>query len=242
MGKLTGKIAIVTGASRGIGRAISLRLAHEGAAVAVNYLSDARKADDAVSTIISAGGKAIAIRADIARRGEITKLFDEAEARLGKIDIVVSNAGVLKAGALAEVSERDFDLIFALNARGGFFVMQEAARRLDNGGRIISLSSSVTIQPLPYSSAYAGSKAAIELFTKVLARELGPCGITVNAVAPGGTDTEMLSMERKEELKGFTALRRLGQPSDIADVVAFIASEDARWITGQVIHVNGGQA
>jgi 3-oxoacyl-[acyl-carrier protein] reductase len=241
MAGLSGKVAVVTGASRGIGRAIALRLARDGAAVVVNYAASSADAQAVVAAIERSGGTAAALRADVAVRGEITALFDAADARFGGIDIVVNNAGVLVLGAVSEVTERDFDRVFAVNARGAFFVMQESARRLRDGGRLISLSSSVTLRPLPHTAVYAASKAAVELFTKALAREVGHRQITVNAVAPGGTETGMLSPQRAEELKAETALARVGQPTDIADAVAMLAGDDAHWITGQIIHVSGGQ-
>lgn len=241
MGALDAKVALVTGGSRGIGRAIAERLARDGAAVAVNYAGDAGAAIKVVEAIERQGGRAIALRADVADRSQITKLFEEVEARLGKVSIVINNAGILRVGTVAESSEEDFDSVFRVNARGAFFVMQESARRVLDGGRIVSVSSSVATRPLPDTAIYAASKAAVELFTKVLARELGVRGITVNAVAPGGTDTGMLSAERKLQLPKETAFGRVGEPTDIADVVAFLASDDSRWITGQTIQVSGGQ-
>jgi 3-oxoacyl-[acyl-carrier protein] reductase len=241
MGPLTDKVAIVTGASRGIGRAIAERLGRDGAAVVVNYATTPMQAEEVVRAIERTGGAAVAIGADVSRRAEVCRLFDQAEARFGGIDIVVNNAGVLSLGLVTDVAEEEFDQLFAINARGAFFVLQESARRVRDGGRIISTSSSVTVRPLPQTAVYAASKAAVEQFTKVLAREVGERRITVNAVAPGGTETGMLTPERATELKEETALRRVGQPSDIADAVAILAGADAHWITGQVIQVSGGQ-
>jgi len=241
MADLMGKVALVTGASGGIGRAIATRLARDGAAVVVHYASNPMPAEEVVRSIERGGGVAVAIRADVARRDEVQRLFDAAEARFGGIDIVVNNAGVLSLGSVAEVSEADFDRIFAVNARGAFFVLQESARRVRDGGRIVSTSSSVTRRPLPGTAVYAASKAAVEAFTRALAKEVGARGITVNAIAPGGTETGMLSAERAEELKRETALARVGQPADVADAVAMLAGGDAHWITGQTIHVSGGQ-
>ena len=241
MADLSGKVAIVTGASRGIGRAVALRLARDGAAVVINYAANHDLAAEVVRSIERNGGTAAAICADIARRDDIRRLFDETVARFGPVDIVVNNAGVLSLGEVADVTEGDFDRTFAVNVRGAFFVMQESARRLRDGGRIINLSSSVTVHPLPKTAVYAASKAAVELFTTVLAQEVGVRGITVNAVAPGGTETDMLTPERAAELKRETALRRVGQPADIAAAVALLAGNDAGWITGQTIHVDGGQ-
>jgi 3-oxoacyl-[acyl-carrier protein] reductase len=241
MSILAGKVAVVTGASRGIGRAIALRLARGGAAVVVNYSTPGADADGVVQAIEHGGGVAAAIGADVSDRAAIRELFERAEARFGGVDIVVNNAGVLKVGTVAEVTEQDFDQVFGVNARGAFFVLQESARRVRDGGRIISTSSSVTRQPLPHTAVYAASKAAVEIFTRVLARELGSRGITVNAVAPGGTATQMLSAARVRDLASETAFGRAGKPEDIADAVAMLAGPDSHWITGQTIHVSGGQ-
>jgi 3-oxoacyl-[acyl-carrier protein] reductase len=194
-----------------------------------------------VAAIARDGGSAVAIDADVADRAQIRDLFDRAIARFGGVDIVVSNAGVLKTSAVADVTEADFDQVFAVNARGAFFVLQECGRRVRDGGRIVSISSSITRWPRPLTAVYGGSKAAVELFTRVLAKEFGPRGITVNAVAPGGTATEMLSAERVRALATETAFGRAGQPDDIADAVAMLVGPDAHWITGQTIHVSGGQ-
>lgn len=238
---LAGKVAVVTGASRGIGRAIVMRLARDGASVVVNYAAGRAEADAVVAAIGQHGGTATAIAADIADRGAIGALFDRAVAQFGGIDIVVSNAGVLKTAVVADVTEADFDRVFTINTRGAFFVLQESARRVRDGGRIVSISSSITRWPLPLTAVYGGSKAAVELFTRVLAKELGPRGITVNAVAPGGTATDMLSAERVRALATETAFGRAGRPEDIADAVAMLVGPDAHWITGQTIHVSGGQ-
>ena len=174
--------------------------------------------------------------------GRSRALFDRVDARFGGIDIVVSNAGVLVTAVVADVTEADFDRVFTINTRGAFFVLQESARRVRDGGRIVSISSSITRWPLPLTAVYGGSKAAVELFTRVLAKELGPRGITVNAVAPGGTATEMLSAERVRALAvPETAFGRAGQPKDIADAVAMLEGPTRHWITGQTIHVSGGQ-
>jgi 3-oxoacyl-[acyl-carrier protein] reductase len=241
--RFEGKVAIVTGGSRGIGRAISETLARDGATVVVNYSKSTAAADETVAAIKAQGGKAIAIKADISRIEDVRRLYTEAQAQLGRIDIVVNNAGILPpAVPVANETEQTFDAVFGL-LKGTYFSMQEAARRLPDGGRIINLSSSTARAWSPGYSIYAGSKSAIEQFTRSLSRELGPRQITVNAVVPGLTDTDMIegySAAVREGAAKNTTLGRLGQPRDIADVVAFLASEDARWITGQMVVANGG--
>ena len=244
--KLDGKAALVTGASRGIGRAIATRLGRDGASVVVNYSGNAEAAGETVAAVEEAGGKAIAIRADVGRVADVARLFDETIARLGKVDILVNNAGIIFNKLLADVTEEDFDRIFAVNVKGSFFACRQAARLMAEGGRIVNLSSSTTGKSinLPTYSAYVATKGAVEQFTFVLARELGPKGITVNVVSPGPTDTELFGRGKTEEDKRrfgqMAALGRLGLPEDIADVVAFLASDEARWITGQNIRANGG--
>lgn len=247
MAALTGKVAIVTGASRGIGRAIAERFARDGAAVVVNYSQSANQAKEVVTTIESQGGQALAIQADISRTPEIRRLFRDAQTRFGRIDIVVNNAARFIMKPLADMTEEEFDTVFRLNAKGPFFVLQEAARVLPANGRIINISSGATTVGPPGMSTYVGSKAALELFSLTLANELGPRGITVNTVSAGLTETKMLDdlaalwpPEVKMMLVQRTALGRLGQPQEIADVVAFLASDDARWVTGQNIRADGG--
>ncbi len=241
--RFDGKVAIVTGGSRGIGRAISETLARDGATVVVNYSKSAPAAQETVAAITARGGKAVAIQADISKVEDVRRLFKEAQDRFGRIDIVVNNAGILPpVASVADETEQTFDAVFGL-LRGTYFSMQEAARRLPNGGRIINLSSSTTRAWSAGYSIYAGSKSAIEQFTRSLSRELGPRQITVNAVVPGLTDTDMIdsySAAVREGAAKNTTLGRLGQPRDIADVVAFLASEEGRWITGQMVVANGG--
>jgi 3-oxoacyl-[acyl-carrier protein] reductase len=241
---LKGKIALVTGASRGIGRAIAQRLAREGAAVAINY---ARNADDAVklkNEIEAAGGKAFTVQADVARVGEVVRLFDETLAHFGRLDILVNNAGIMFTKSVSATTEAEFDRIFAINVKGVFFACQQAATRLADGGRIINLSSSTTARPMPTYGAYVATKGAVEQFTRSLAGELGRRRITVNAISPGPTETELfLEGKTPEQLERFAKLSvfgRLGQPPEIAEVVAFLASDAAGWVTGQNIRVNGG--
>ena len=241
---LSGKTALVTGASRGIGRAVALKLGQMGAAVVVNYMNNVAAAEEVVEQIAAQGGKALAIQADMADPAAIEQLFDQAIGEFGQLDILVNNAGIAIYKAIAEVSEDDYEKLFSLNVKGLLFACQQAARKLADGGRIINISTSVTKMMLPSYGLYAASKGAVEQLTKVLAKELGLRGITVNAVSPGPTDTELFREGKTEEqirqMGAMAAFNRIGTPEDIAGAVALLASAEAGWISGQNICANGG--
>ena len=241
---LSGKIALVTGASRGIGRAIAQRLSRDGAAVVINYVSNADRAEDTAAEMKAAGGDAVALQADVSKLVDIQKLFDQTIEHFGRLDILVNNAGIRISKNVADIDEAEYDRLFAINVKGTFFACQLAARRLSDGGRIINISSAVTRMMLPGYSIYSASKGAVDQITRSLAKELGGRHITVNAVSPGPVDTDLFrdgkSDEQIQQMAQMTALGRIGEVEDIADTVAFLAADEARWITGQTIHVNGG--
>jgi 3-oxoacyl-[acyl-carrier protein] reductase len=236
---LAGKIALVTGGSRGIGRAIAERLAREGAAVAVNYRSNKAAADEVVDAIRAAGGTAQALQADIGGPGESARMIDETVARLGALDILVNNAGLGILGPLQGTTEGEYDQVFAFT-KAVFFAMKRCGEVMRDGGRIINVTTITTRSPTG-QVAYAGSKSAIETFTRAFAHEVGIRGITVNAVLPGATATDMLPRDRWETAPNLTALRRLGQPEDIANAVAFLAGPEGGWVTSEIIGVSGGR-
>ncbi|ALA56462.1 glucose 1-dehydrogenase [Nitrospira moscoviensis] len=240
MTPLREKVAIVTGSSAGIGRAIAERLAHEGAAVAVHYGKSRDKAKAVVAGIEAKGGKAKAFQADMARPQEVRRLIEDAIVAFGRLDILVNNAAIFIYKPLVQTTEQEFDEIFAVNVKGPYVAMQEAAKVIVEGGRIVNISSDGTHMGAPGMTAYLGTKGALEQFTKGLAHELAPKGVTVNTVSPGLTDTDMLAPGYRETGAQLSPLRRLGTPADIADVVAFVVSEEARWLTGQTIHAGGG--
>ena len=243
MKSLTGKVAIITGSSKGIGRGIAERLAHDGAAVAINYAHDDEKAQDVVTSINQNGGKAIAIQGDISKITDIESLFKSTIEQLGKVDILVNNAGVGKTGTIAEVTEEDYEAVFSINVKGVLFALQQAAKKIQDNGRIINVSSTTTVYPSPGLAIYAASKNAIKMFTEILAQEIGDRGVTVNTILPGPTIPGMfdnMPQEVHEQAANSSPFNRIGRTEDIADVVAFLASDDARWITAQHIIANGG--
>lgn len=237
---LSGKTAIVTGASRGIGRAIALGLSERGAAVAVGYLKNAKLAGEVVDEILGRGGTAVAVQADLARPQEVAALFDQAERELGLLDIAVANASDVIIKPFVDFTEAEFDRLFAANAKSAFFTMQEAAKRLRDGGRIIATSTGGTKMYFTETSVYLGTKGAVEQFVRVLSRELGPRTITVNAISPGFTDTDLLPDRDREVAAGMSPFARVGQPDDVAAVAVFLATDEARWITGQNLAAGGG--
>lgn len=237
---LQGKVAVVTGSSRGIGRAIAERLAADGAAVVINYVRGEQAAQEEVSAIRGSGGQAIAVRADIARPAEVRRLFAEARSAFGTPDIVVANAGVAVVKPLAENTEEEFDFVFGANAKGVFFTLQEAARQVRDGGRIVVVSTGGTRMLMSGTALYLGSKGAVEQFVRVLSRELGPRNVTVNALSPGFTDTDLLPDRDRAIAAGASPFGRIGEPAEVAAVAAFLASNDARWVTGQNVGAGGG--
>jgi len=247
MKHLHGKVALVTGASRGIGQAIALRLAADGARVVVNYVKDVEAAAATVSTIVASGGEALAVQADIARRDDIRRLFQTAMAHFGQLDILIANAGHAVFKPLADISEEDFDATYAVNARGTFFCMQEALCHLGDGGRIVCISTIGTLLNLTGGACYFGSKAAVEQFCRVAAREVADRGITINTVSPGFIETDMLrgvldggEPDARAALIAMTPLARLGAGRDIAGAVAFLVGPDGAWMTRQNLAVDGG--
>jgi len=239
-------VAIVTGASRGIGAAVARRLARDGFAVAVNYASGSAQADALVAELTAAGARAVAVQADVANAEQVRRMFDTVEATLGKVDVLVNNAGVLKTAPLAEHSDALYDQAFDINVRGSFNTLREAATRLNEGGRIVNFSSTTLALNMPGYAIYNATKAAVEAFTHVFAKELRGRDITVNAVAPGPIATSLfLDGKTEEQIQTFAKmppLQRLGQSEDIASVVSFLAGPDAGWINGQILRANGGLA
>ncbi|CAH0236933.1 3-oxoacyl-[acyl-carrier-protein] reductase FabG [Peribacillus simplex] len=242
--RLDGKVALVTGSSRGIGRAIAEQLADLGAKVVINYSGSVHKADEVVECIKEKGGEAVAIQADISQVSHIENLFEETVNTFGKIDILVNNAGLMINKPLSEATEEDFDKQFAVNVKGTFFACQQALKYMEADGRIVNISTSVIGQMFPSYSMYAGTKGAVEQFTRHLSKEFGPKGITINAIAPGPVNTELFNVGKSEQqiegMKKMNAFGRLGETEDIANVVSFLVSEQAQWVTGQTIRVNGG--
>ncbi len=244
MGRLDGKIAVVTGGSRGIGAAVARRLAADGAKVVVDYNASADAAEEVVAAIAKAGGEAIAVKADLLHPEELKALFKEAKHKFGRVNVLVNNAGIMTHKKVGEWDAEFITHLFDMNVRGLLMATQEAVEQFGgHGGTIINMSSSISRMAMPGTAVYTGTKGAIDVITRVLAAELGPKKITVNGLSPGFTDTDMNAdfghSERKAAIEA-TALGRAGLAEDIADVAAFLASDDARWITGEIIGANGG--
>lgn len=239
---LENKVVIVTGASRGIGREIAILLAENGAKVAVNHSNSEAGAKATVAAIEDQGGTAFSIKADVSNREEVTHLFDETIARYGKVDVLINNAGVMISKAVRDNSQEDFNKQFDVNVRGVFNTLQEADGKLADKGNIINVSSSTVKLMFPTYALYSASKAAVEQMTRVFSKEIGR-GVSVNAIAPGATETELFLKGKTQEfidkLSSMNAFNRLARPSDIAKVVLFLASDDSKWISGQVIGANG---
>ncbi|OXM83903.1 SDR family oxidoreductase [Paenibacillus rigui] len=241
---LNGKVAIVTGASRGIGRQVAIQLAQSGAKVVVNYSSNPVNADEVVKTIEQTGGEAAAIRADVSKVNEVEALFLETLERFGRVDILVNNAGIMECTAIADVTEELFDRQFAINVKGTYFACQQAMKHMAKEGTIINFSTSISGAMLPTYSVYAATKGAVEQLTRQLAKEFGPKDIIINCISPGQVSTELFLNGKSQELvdsyRRMNAFGRLGEPEDIANVIELLVSDKARWITGQTIRVNGG--
>ena len=247
MNRLSKKVAIVTGASKGIGAGIATAMGAEGARVAVNYSSDRKGAERFAQAIVDSGGEAIAVGADVSKAAEVARLFKEVDSAFGRLDVLVNNAGVFRFGALAEITEETFHIHYNVNVLGTILTVQEAIKRFgSDGGSIINLSSIVGSHPVPGALLYASTKGAIETLTRGLALELAPRKIRVNAIAPGHTETEGTATAGPFEggagavLAGKTPLGRLGRVTDIAPLAVFLASDDSAWITGEVIRAAGG--
>lgn len=246
MDSLKGKVAIITGSSRGIGSIIAKDLAKVGCDVVINYSGSEAAAKSVVDQIVTANGRAIAVKANVAVPDDMTALFDAAIEHYGKVDILVNNAGINIYKLVKDTTEEDFDRIFQINVKGVFLGLKEAATRLHDNGRVINFSSSVTRLMLPTYGVYSATKAAVEQLTRVFAKEVGARGITVNSISPGPTNTDLFlegkTAETIQRLASMAALGRIGEPVDISRVVLFLASESAGWVTGQNLGVNGGFA
>jgi 3-oxoacyl-[acyl-carrier protein] reductase len=245
--KLTGKVAIVTGASKGIGASIAKHLAAEGASVVINYDSSKVGADKVVEEIKADGGKAVAVQADVAKKADIDRLFAETAKAYGRLDILVNNAGVYEFAPLENVTEETFHKQFNLNVLGLLLTTQKAAEKFDGaGGSVINVSSLAGVNPLPGASVYSATKAAVDAITKSLSRELGPKKIRVNSINPGMIETEgvhtagFMESDFRKQVEAQTPLGRIGQPNDVASVATFLASPDSAWISGETFLVAGG--
>ncbi len=244
MKTLQGKVAIVTGASRGIGAEIALTLANAGAKVIINYVKNKLAADKVCTDIADAGGESFAVQADVSDPRAVRRLFDEATQHFGRVDILVNNAGILIFKKIADMQDDEFNQIVDVNLKSVFYTLREAATRLADNGRVINISSTVTRLMLPKYGPYAATKGAVEQLTRIFAREMGDKGITVNTVSPGPVYTELFRAGKTEEdiqrMAAMSSLGRIGEIDDIAQIVLFLASDEARWVTGQDIGANGG--
>ena len=244
MSDQNGKVAIVTGASRGIGSAVAERLGRDGFTVIVNYSGSAEAADALVRKITEGGGRALVVKADVSDPGAVREIFETTVAKFGGVDVLVNNAGIMTLSNLADTDDASFDRQIAINLKGTFNTLREGAKRLRSGGRIINFSSSVVGLLQPTYAIYAATKAAVEAITSVLAKELRGRNITVNAIAPGPTATDLFLKGKPEavidHLAKLAPLERLGEPNDIARAVSFLAGADGAWINGQVLRANGG--
>jgi 3-oxoacyl-[acyl-carrier protein] reductase len=240
--KIANKSIIITGSSRGIGKEIALLLADNGAKVVVNYTNSKDEAEETSTTILKNGGTAIAVQADVSKKEDVIRLFEETIAAFGQVDVLINNAGIMKNKLFKDYTQDDFTSQFDVNVRGVFNTMQEASAKLADNGIVINFSSSTTKLMLPSYGIYSATKAAVEQMTRVFSKEVGR-GISVNAIAPGPTNTELFLEGKSEEfitkLKGMNAFGRLADPIDIAKIVLFLASDDSKWISGQVIGANG---
>ncbi|AQS06719.1 SDR family oxidoreductase [Clostridium beijerinckii] len=244
MRNLEGKVAIITGASRGIGSAIARQLSALGAKVVVNYSNNAVKAEEVVEEITKSGEQAVAIKADVSNIKDVERLFSETITKFGKVDILVNNAGVILYKLLSDVTEEEFDNLFNINVKGTYFACQQAMKHMEDNGRIINFSTSVVGSMFPTYSVYAATKGAVEQITRQLAKEFGPKKITINAVAPGPINTELFNVgktdEQIEAIRQMNSFGRIGEPDDIANAIEFLVSDKAQWITGQTLRINGG--
>ena len=242
--KENGKVALVTGASRGIGAAVARRLAKDGFTVVINYSGNAAPAEELVQEIEQAGGKALTAKADVSDAEAVRRMFDAAEAAFGGVDVLINNAGIMMLSPLAEADDANFDRQVAVNLKGTFNTLREAAKRLRDGGRVVNFSTSVVGLKLETYGVYAATKAAVETLTAIMAKEMRGRNITVNAIAPGPVATDLFLNGKSDELIARMAkmnpLERLGTPEDIAAAVAFLAGPDGGWINGQTLRANGG--
>lgn len=246
MKTLDQKVILITGSSRGIGAAIAVKMADAGAKVIVNYAGSKEAAEEVVNQIKAAGGDAIALQADVSKSDEVKRMFDEAIAHYGRIDVLVNNAGIMITKTIKETTDEDFTRQFDINVKGTFNTMREAAGKLADNGTVINFSTSVNRIMIPGYATYVATKAAVEQLTRVFSKEVGNRGINVNSVSPGPTNTELFTNGKSQEvidrLAALSPFNRIGEPNDISEIVLFLASDQAKWINAQNIGVNGGMA